>query len=267
MSTEAASDGGLRRRLLGAGVALATGLGGCGLFKSHRSGDEAALGEAGSRQQVIPFSASPPNGQIPHGWSNSGFWNSRRRTSFRTVSENDVTILEAEAEQSASGLFCNVHIAAERARRLRWRWRTRELITDADVSRPDRDDAVARVIVSFDGPAQSLSFKDMLFREQALLFAGIDLPHSMLIYVWDTHLPVGSVYGIGETTRIKYLVAESGTQRLSQWVDYDRDLQLDFVKAFGEAHGNVLNVGVTTDANDTHGYALSYYGDIRIDPT
>jgi len=256
-----------RRRLLAAGgsLALAGSLTGCGLFKSHRSGESASLGEAGARRQVTPFSASPPNGKIPGGWRISGFWNSKRRTQFRTVSERDTTILEAEAQQSASGLFCSVNIAAEQAQRLRWRWRTRELLPQGDVSRPARDDAVARLIVSFDGPAQALSFKDMLFREQALLFGGIDLPHSMLIYVWDTHLPVDSIFGINETTRIKYLVVESGDRHLGDWVHYERDIRLDFLNAFGEAHGNVLNVGVTADTNDTQGYALSYFGDIRID--
>ncbi len=267
MQADGRVDAGRRRILTAAsGASLATALGGCGLFKSHRTGGSATDGAAGSRRQVVPFSASNPDGGLPVGWELSGFWRSRKRTRFQTVSEQDITILEAEAEQSASGLFCGVHIDAERANRLRWRWRTRSLMPAANVSFPKQDDSVTRLIVSFDGDAATLGFKDMLFREQALLFAGIDLPHSMLIYVWDPSLPVGSVHGIGETSRIRYLVVESGSGHVGDWVSYDRDLKADFLTAFGEAHGNVLNVGVSTDSNDTGAYALSYFGDIRIDP-
>lgn len=256
----------MRRRLLlaGSGLGLAGLLGGCGLFKGHRTGESALRGEAGQRRQVVPFSSSPPNGDVPLGWEASGFWTSRKRTSYQTVAEQGVTIVEAESAQSASGLFCPLHIEAADANRLRWRWRTRELIENADVSMSERDDSVARLILSFDGNPGTLSFKDMLFREQALLFAGVDLPHSMLVYVWDPRLPAGSVHGVRETSRIRYLVAESGPGRLGEWVDYERDIKADFKQAFGEAHGTLLNVGVTTDANNTQGHALTYYGDIAI---
>lgn len=253
-----------RQLLLGCGAVLGGlgGLGGC----SSAPKQEAMTPSAGQLpKQVIPFSASPPNGEIPKGWLRSKTWLSTKRTDYKATAYEDQTVLHAVSDESASGLYCDVDISQERAQRIRWRWKVDELIPTADVGKSDLDDAVARVLVSLHENGKKLSFRDMLFREQASLFTGIDLPHSTLLYVWDPKHPVGSVLNINETSRIRYLVVESGPKRLGQWVEYDRDFQADFKMAFdGEASGAVRSVGVTTDANQTFSRAEAWYGDITL---
>ena len=39
------------------------------------------------------------------------------------------------------------------------------------------------------------------------------------------------------TDRIRKLVVESGPVRLSQWLDYGRDIRADYLKVFGEELG------------------------------
>lgn len=253
-----------RQLLLGCGAVLG-GLGGLGGCSSAPKQEDITRAAGSLPKQVIPFSASPPNGDIPQGWLPSKTWLSTKRTAYKAAAVENQTVLHAVSDESASGLYCDVDISQERAQRIRWRWKVNELIPTADVGKSDLDDAVARVLVSLHDNGKKLSFRDMLFREQASLFTGIDLPHSTLLYVWDPKHPVGTVLNIKETSRIRYLVIESGPERLGQWVEYDRDFQADFKLAFdGESSGPVRSVGVTTDANQTFSRAEAWYGDIAL---
>jgi len=250
--------------LLGCGAVLG-GLGGLGGCSSapKQAADVAAT--ASLPKQVIPFSASPPNGEIPLGWLPSKTWLATKRTDYKAIAQADQTVLHALSDESASAIYCDVAIAQDRAQRIRWRWKVDELIPTADVGDADLDDAVARVLVSMGDNGKKLSFRDLLFREQANLIAGVDFPHSTLTYVWDPKHPVGTVLNIKETSRVRYLVIESGPERLGQWIEYDRDFQADFKMVFdGESSGQVTSVGVTTDANNTYSKAEAWYGDITL---
>ena len=98
------------------------------------------------------------------------------------------------------------------------------------------------------------------------MFAGIEVPHSTLIYVWDTSQPPGSVFHIPETSRVRYLVVESGPENLGQWRSYERDFHADFALAYpDEVPGNVTSVGITTDSNNTNSRAQAWYGDIAFE--
>ena len=94
-------------------------------------------------------------------------------------------------------------------------------------------------------------------------FTGKELPFATLMYVWDATLPVGTVVRVPRTTRIRYVVAESGTQRLGRWNDYRRDVAADYRRAFSdEAPGHVTAVGLLTDSDDLGGSVEGWYGDI-----
>ncbi len=253
-----------RRRLLlagGAGLALAS-LQGCGT--SRPPGIDAQ--GAPLPDHVSKFSPLPADGALPAGWRPSKTWLTKKKTIYSTVAMNDATVVQAESAGSASGIYCDVDIAATRTRRLQWQWLAHELIPEADVGDGKRDDAVARVLVSMSSNGTKLGIRDLIFAEQARLFAGIEVPHSTLIYVWDTSQPPGSVFHIPETSRVRYLVVESGPENLGQWRSYERDFHADFALAYpDEVPGNVTSVGITTDSNNTNSRAQAWYGDIAFE--
>ncbi len=261
---EQTSSAGISRRrlLIGSGALLGT-LAGCGSTPTKPE-PSTAPARPTLPDQIIPFSTSKPDGALPKGWKPSATWLATKRTQYHCVADEDTTVLHALSEEGASAVYCDVRIEQENAGRLRWRWKVDKLIPDADVGVPELDDAVARILVNLDSNGKKLSFRDMLFREQAALFAGIEFPHSVLTYVWDPKHPVGTVLNIRETSRVRYLVVESGPARLGQWIEYDRDFQADFKKAFdGESSGPVTSVGVTTDSNNTFSTAEAWYGDLQ----
>ena len=66
------------------------------------------------------------------------------------------------------------------------------------------------------------------------------------------------------TDRIRKLVLESGPQQLGRWLDYERDIKADFQKAFGEAPGALVGIGIMTDTDNTRGQALAWYGPVSL---
>ncbi|MGH1358843.1 MAG: DUF3047 domain-containing protein [Burkholderiaceae bacterium] len=252
-----------RRRLLVTSGAILGALAGCSSAPKQEAPEKTA--KAALPDQVVPFSTHIPNGELPQGWKPSATWLATKRTQYRSVAASNKTVLHALSEEGASAVYCDVRIPEEAAGRIRWSWKVDKLIPDADVGVSERDDAVARVLVNLGPNGKKLSFRDMLFREQAALFAGVEFPHSVLTYVWDPKHPVGTVLNIKETSRVRYLVVESGPERLGQWLEYDRDFQADFNMVFkGETSGQVNSVGVTTDSNNTFSTAEAWYGDLQL---
>jgi hypothetical protein len=75
---------------------------------------------------------------------------------------------------------------------------------------------------------------------------------------------VGSVIENPRTDRIRKIVVESGSGRLNQWLTYERNIREDFEKAFGEAPGALIGIGLMTDTDNTRSKALAWYGPIEL---
>ena len=92
------------------------------------------------------------------------------------------------------------------------------------------------------------------------------MPYATLMYVWCNLDQPGSVLVNPRTDRIRKLVMESGPGKLSQWLDYERDIRADFVKAFGEPPGALVTMAIMTDTDNTRSTAQAWYGPVRLVP-
>ena len=84
--------------------------------------------------------------------------------------------------------------------------------------------------------------------------------------MWCNHDLPGSVLVNPRTGRIRKLDMESGPGHLSQWLDYDRDIRADFIKAFDEPPGALVAIGIMTDTDNTRSTAQACYGPVRLVP-
>lgn len=151
---------------------------------------------------------------------------------------------------------------------LRFSWFVPRLNDAADLRDSDIDDAVARVVLSFDGDrTERFTARDHLVSELALLLTGESLPYATLMYVWDNRYPVGTVIANPHTARIRQLVVESGPAQLGRWVEQARDVQADFRHAFGEPPGPLRSIGLLSDANNTGATVDAWYGPVVITAT
>ncbi len=173
--------------------------------------------------------------------------------------------MEAQARASASLLRRALDLDPQEIGDIRFSWKVPMLVPAADMARRETEDAVVRIVLTFDGDRARLSARDRALSELAQLMTGEPLPYATLMYVWcPTRVP-GSVILNPRTDRIRKLVVESGPARLNQWLDYERDIRADFLEVFGEEPGRLLHVAIMSDGDNTGSEFRVWYGPVLID--
>jgi Protein of unknown function (DUF3047) len=220
--------------------------------------------EAGALIEVARFSAMRAGASLPRVWLGWGLGAGKRPTEYRLVRGDSGTVLEAQAEQAASGLYRRIRVDPHRQSLLEWSWRVDRLIPGANLSVAAREDSAARLVVSFHGDSQRLDFQQRTMLRLAKAFVGEPLPYAMLIYVWSNAIPVETALPSPQIERIRMIVVESGGANLGQWRQYRRNIVEDYRRAFGESPGDIVAVGVMTDSDNTQQSARALYGDITL---
>lgn len=167
---------------------------------------------------------------------------------------------QARANRSASLWRRILRLEPQDWRKLQFSWWVDSLSPEATVAEVDRDDAAARLVLAFDGDTARLSSRNQMLFELAHTLTGEAPPYATLMYVWDAHLPVGTIITNGRSDRIRKIVLESGPARLRHWRHYERDAQADFLAAFGEAPGTLIGMAYMTDADNTQAQVEACYG-------
>lgn len=220
--------------------------------------------EADEVVEVARFSRLDAGAPLPRHWRGWGLKAGKRPTIYRLVNGSPSTVLEAEAESAATGLYRRVRVDPHHQSILEWSWRVDELMPGTDKRIASKEDSVARLVVSFHGDPARLDFQQRSLLRLARVFAGEPLPYAMLIYVWSNRIPVETALPSPQLDRIRMIVVESGPARLGQWLRYRRNILEDYRRAFGEDAGDIVAVGVLTDSDNTRQSARALYGDITL---
>jgi len=209
--------------------------------------------------EVGRFSAEREGSALPTGWKPLTFRNIERHTRYSLVRESGSVVLRADAEASASGLVLEQTIDLKTFPLIEWRWRTNGLLAKADVRSRGGDDYPVRLYITFAHDANSISLAD---RAARALYGQLP-PRAAINYIWDTKAPTGTVVANAYTDRVRMIVVESGSERVGQWVGYQRNLAEDFRKAFGYDAPPVSGIAVMTDTDNTGESVTAFFGDIR----
>ena len=218
--------------------------------------------ESGEQVEVARFSRREAGEQLPEHWQLYIILPSKPRTEYKLVATDEGVALEANADESASGINRRIRIDPNRHPVLEWRWRVFNLIPGADMLAASAEDSPARLIISFDGDSKKLHFGDRVRMRLAKAISGQELPYATLMYVWSNKLPVGTLLENPHTDRIRMIVVASGADGVGRWREYRRNVLEDYRRAFGEDPRDVVAVGVMTDTDNTRQKARSFYGDI-----
>ncbi len=208
------------------------------------------------------FSAAQPGGALPADWTPLEVAGIKIRTRYTLVDENGTTVLRADSESGASGLSRQLRVDTAELPWLRWRWKVNNIIESADLRNRDGDDFPARLYVMFDYPLEKLPFLERNKLRLARALFDPHLPAATLCYVWDGKAPAETIAPSAYTGRVKIIVAESGSARVKQWVDFERNVAQDFRAAFGEEAPPVSAIAVATDTDNTGTFATAFFGDI-----
>lgn len=183
---------------------------------------------------------------------------------FSYVRKDGRHAMAAHSASSASMVRQVVRIAPEELGSVRFSWKVPELIAQADMALRESDDSPVRIVLAFEGDRSRFSGKNAMLSELARALTGEELPYATLMYVWCNTRPPGSVIVNPRTDRIRKLVVESGASRLRQWVDYERNIRADYEKAFGEAPGALVGIGIMTDSDNTRSTTQAWYGPVTV---
>ncbi len=211
---------------------------------------------------VRNFSANLAGNSVPTGWRPWGVNRFKSPTEYRLINEDGRTVVRARATASASGLVHPLDLDSSVYRLLHWHWKVDELIAKADNTQKQTEDSPVRLVISFDGDMSKLDFSDQMFFDQIKAFTGQQLPYATLMYIWENRVTKGTIIPNRHTSRIKMVVAESGREKLGLWQEQTHNIHDDFRRAFGEAPGRVIAIGIMTDTDNTGENVHAYYGDI-----
>jgi Protein of unknown function (DUF3047) len=213
--------------------------------------------------QVTPFSSAKPGGPFPGGWRELRFAKFRAPTRFELFDDSGATVVHATSENSSSVLMENLDLDPRQYPVLRWKWNAPRLVPGANTTRRKKEDAPVRLIVAFDGNKDKLSFSDQMTFAETRALLGLDPPYATLEYVWGDGAPKETIVENGWNARIRLLLAQSGAERIGEWVPEMRNIVEDFRRAFGEEPGRITSIGIHCDSDATETRSEGYFGDIE----
>ena len=214
---------------------------------------------------TTPWALAAPISAHPMAWQH--FKLPRKHPSqFRYVVKDGRHAIDAYAQSSASMLTQATRVEPAALGRIKFSWKLPELIQHADMSKREFDDSPVRVVLAFEGDRSKLSSKNAMLSELAHLLTGEPLPYATLMYVWCNVCDPGSVILNPHTDRIRKLPLESGPHKLNRWMDYERTVRADFLKAFEEEPGTLTSISIMTDTDNTKSTARAWYGPVLLLP-
>ncbi len=201
----------------------------------------------------------------PHAWQHYPL-PGKQPTRFAYTRKDGRDAMAVTAVSSASMLRQKVRIEPAELGEVRFSWKVPALIAQADMALRESDDSPVRVVLAFEGDRSKFSARNAMLSELARALTGEELPYATLMYVWCNDRAPGTVIHSPRTDRIRKLVVQSGHGQLNQWLDYERDIRADYEKAFGEAPGALVGIGIMSDTDNTRSTTHAWYGPVRLLP-
>jgi hypothetical protein len=214
----------------------------------------------------IVFSVIAPGASLPQGWKNLPVVHGKPMTQYTLVHEGQTTVLQADANRSASALMHEGNIDLAQTPVVAWRWKAEKPIEGADNRVGSKEDAPARLVFTFDGDKNKLSLFDRASMEVAKRLGGQDLPYATLMYIWSTTAAPGSVIANPHTGRVQMIVVSGQPGDAGQWQSLRRNIVQDYEKVFHEPPGRITGYGLLTDTDNTGTTTRAWYGDIQFLP-
>jgi hypothetical protein len=214
----------------------------------------------------IAFSAMQPSGSLPATWKNLPVVRGKPITQYTLVQDGGTTVLQADANRSASALMHEGNIDLSQTPVVAWRWKAEKPIEGADNREGSKEDAPLRLVFAFDGDKNKLSLFDRASMGVAKRLGGQDLPYATLMYIWSNTAAPGTVIANPHTGRVQMIVVGGKPGDAGQWQSLHRNIVQDYEKVFHEPPGRITGYGLLTDTDNTGATTRAWYGDIQFQP-
>lgn len=200
-------------------------------------------GSAGARLTVLNAATHRADG-----WRNIPV---RGKTAYSFVEQDGRAAIMAVGRFTASGFARRMNIDPKFCRTIRWSWKIARMQTDVNLRQKRKEDVAASIFLTFGDPG--------------FLIAPDPVP--AIRYVWTTeHMKKGEMFDSPFMPDvIKTIVVENRSDRLGQWVSFERDMYADYVSAYGKPPtANLQVVVLFTDNDQSRQPVTAYYGSIEV---
>ncbi|MDQ6988886.1 MAG: DUF3047 domain-containing protein [Mariprofundaceae bacterium] len=180
--------------------------------------------------------------QSSQGWSEKEF---SGNTAYRLVtdSQRQQTVMQANSQAAASGLFYEQRIDLAKTPWLHWSWKSNAVFQGINENHKSGDDFVARIYVVIDG---GMFFWNTL----------------ALNYVWSSSHQVDDVWDNPFTANATMFAVESGQSTADTWLYYQRNVRQDLSRLLGKDVRYIDAIAIMTDSDNSGQQATTFYGDI-----
>ena len=176
------------------------------------------------------------------GWEEKEF---EGKTQYSLVRDDDLkqTVLKAESNHGASGLFREQKIDLNQTPYLNWSWKTSSAFKDINENEKAGDDFVARIYVVVDG--------GFFFWKTIALN-----------YVWSSSHQKGDKWDNPFTSNATMYAIDSGLKNIGKWQKYKRNIKLDLKNIAGKDTQYIDAIAIMTDTDNSGQSTTTYFGDI-----
>jgi hypothetical protein len=202
---------------------------------------DSASEEKQERFIVDRFTAGLDEKGIPKGWSEEK--ERGPRSKIAVGKDGDLPFVQLLSVDDAFGIKKEFSFDIRRYSYLTWRWKATRLPKGGDIRKRETDDQAGQVYVLFPRFPALINTRSMG-------------------YIWDTTAPVGTAGTSTAYSKMKYVVLQSGPEKLGQWIWETRNVYEDYKKYFQENPPEVGGVLLYINTQHTRSSAEIYYGDI-----
>ena len=153
------------------------------------------------------------------------------------------TVIKAQSQASASGLFREIRVDLTKTPYLNWSWRVENTLQQTDETKKQGDDYPARIYVVVSGGLWFWKTK-------------------ALNYVWSSQQAVNTDWPNAFTANAHMLAVDSGQDKINTWVQHRRNVLRDIKTYLNLDVQHIDAVAIMTDTDNSGQSAMAYYGEI-----
>lgn len=218
-------------------------------------------------EKIVVGDFSNQSKNIPPSWNTLTFRSIEEHTSYTLVDDQNVKVVKAESNESASGLTKTIQFNPKEYPYLSWRWKVNKAISGTDVTSKSGDDYAARIYVMFKYDVKDLPEDEQSRVNWYKFFNGVLPPLATINYIWGNKMELGRIVSSPYTERVKMVILKNKKSLLQKWHTEERNIYEDYKKAFREEPKDVISIAIMTDTDNTNSMAESYFGDIVVSKT
>jgi hypothetical protein len=197
-------------------------------------------------------------------WKPLTFPKIKRHTTYSIESEGGNRVLKADADASASAIVHTSRFAVHRFPDIRWRWKIQNPLAKGDARTKAGDDYPIRVYVIFEYDLEQASLGEKIQYAAAKVIYGQYPPHSSLNYIWANREHAAPILPNAYTDRARMFLLQQGGAKAGQWIAEQRNILMDYRRAFGTDPPETATVAIMADTDDTGERVSAWVDDLEV---